>query len=90
MLSKNEKESIIKEFGNDPKNTGSTEVQIAILTKDIASLTNYFKVHKMDKHSKIGLYKKISNRSALLKYLKNKDYGSYINLISKLGIKGIK
>ena len=90
MLSKNEKESLVREFGGDVKNTGSAEVQIAILTKEIASLTNYFKVHKMDKHSKIGLYKKISNRSALLKYLRNKNYSSYINLINKLGIKGIK
>ena len=65
-LSKIEKQDIIKDFAHDEKDTGSTEVQIAILTKEIAYLTEHFKEHKHDFHSKRGLLKKVGKRRSLL------------------------
>ena len=75
-ISVKEKEEIVIDFGKDEKNTGSTEVQVALLTKKINSLTEHFKINKKDHHSKRGLLGMINNRRKLLKYLKikmNKD-----------------
>ncbi len=86
-ISVKEKEEIVIGFGKDKKNTGSTEVQVAILTKKINSLTEHFKINKKDHHSKRGLLGMINNRRKLLKYLKNKNEQRYIDLIKKLGLR---
>ena len=86
-ISVSEKKEIVLEFGKDEKNTGSTEVQVAILTKRINSLTKHFKSNKKDHHSKRGLLGMINNRRKLLKYLKNQDEDKYANLIKKLGLR---
>ena len=82
-----EKKEIVIDFGKDEKNTGSTEVQVAILTKKINSLTEHFKINKKDHHSKRGLLGMINNRRKLLKYLKNKNEQRYSDLIKKLGLR---
>ena len=86
-ISVKEKKEIVIDFGKDEKNTGSTEVQIAILTKKINSLTEHFKINKKDHHSKRGLLGMINNRRKLLKYLKNKNEQRYTDLIKKLGLR---
>ena len=86
-ISVKEKKEIVIDFGKDEKNTGSTEVQVAILTKKINSLTEHFKKNKKDHHSKRGLLGMINNRRKLLKYLKNKNEQRYIDLIKKLGLR---
>ncbi len=87
MLTKEEKASIVKEYGQFEGDTGSTEVQIALLTADINKLNEHFKVHKKDYHSNRGLLKKIGHRRDLLKYLKNTDINRYGELITKLGLR---
>ena len=72
-LTKEEKKQIIIDFGNDEKDTGRTEVQLAIAIKRIKELTEHFKVHKKDNNSNRGLRKLVGQRRRLLKYLKNKD-----------------
>ncbi len=86
-LTKEEKAKIVKEFSKDSKNTGSTEVQIAILTKRINELTEHLKVHIHDYHSKRGLLKMVGKRRSLLDYLKAKDIIAYRELIKKLNIR---
>ena len=86
-ISVKEKKEIVKDFGKDEKNTGSTEVQVAILTKKINSLTEHFKNNKKDHHSKRGLLGMINNRRKLLKYLRNKSEQQYTDLIKKLGLR---
>ena len=86
-ISVKEKKEIVIDFGKDEKNTGSTEVQVAILTKKINSLTEHFKINKKDHHSKRGLLGMINNRRKLLKYLKNKNEQKYSDLIKKLGLR---
>ena len=86
-ISVSEKKEIVLDFGKDKKNTGSAEVQVAILTKRINGLTEHFKNHKKDHHSKRGLLGMINNRRKLLKYLKNQDEDKYTNLIKKLGLR---
>ena len=86
-ISVKEKKEIVIDFGKDEKNTGSTEVQVAILTKKINSLTEHFKINKKDHHSKRGLLGMINNRRKLLKYLKNKNEQRYTDLIKKLGLR---
>ncbi|RPH05055.1 MAG: 30S ribosomal protein S15 [Alphaproteobacteria bacterium TMED93] len=86
-ISVKEKKEIAIDFGKDEKNTGSTEVQVAILTKKINSLTEHFKINKKDHHSKRGLLGMINNRRKLLKYLKNKNEQRYSDLIKKLGLR---
>ena len=76
-ISVKEKKEIVIDFGKDEKNTGSTEVQVAILTKKINSLTEHFKINKKDHHSKRGLLGMINNRRKLLKYLRNKNEQRY-------------
>ena len=83
----NEKKEIVKEFGHKVTNTGSTEVQVALLTKKINELSEHFKVHKKDHHSRRGLLGMINNRRKLLKYLKGKNEEDYQSLIKKLGLR---
>lgn len=86
-LTKEEKQSIIKEYRRDEKDTGSCEVQIAILTKEINDLTEHLKVHKHDYHSRRGLLKKIGQRRSMLQYLAKTDVTRYRELIQKLGLR---
>ena len=86
-LSKEKKSKIIKEFARDAKDTGSPEVQIAILTNEINALTEHLKVHIHDHHSRRGLLKKVGQRKSLLNYLAKKDVKRYRELISKLGLR---
>ena len=86
-LSKERKNEIINDFARHEGDTGSPEVQIAVLTADINKLNEHFKVHKKDYHSNRGLLKKIGRRRDLLKYLKNKDLDRYTTLVDKLGLR---
>ena len=86
-LTKEEKQSIIKEFAKNEKDTGSAEVQIAILTKEINDLTEHLKVHIHDFHSRRGLLRKVGKRRNLLQYLAKKDIQSYREVIRKLGLR---
>ena len=82
-----EKARVIKEFGTKEGDTGSPEVQIAILTSRITTLTEHFKTHKKDNHGRRGLLMMVAQRRKLLDYLKGKDEGRYRDLISRLGIR---
>lgn len=87
-ISKEEKQEIVKKFGDNDLDTGSPEVQIAILTHRIRELTDHVKVHKKDNHTRRGLVQLVSKRKRLLKYLVRKNVDSYVNLIKELGIRG--
>ena len=87
MITKEIKEQIVAEYGKTPNDTGSTEVQIAILTYRIKDLTEHLKTHKKDHHSRRGLLKMVGKRRGLLDYLKSKDIEAYRQLIEKLGIR---
>jgi small subunit ribosomal protein S15 len=86
-LSKEVKAEIIKKYGKNDKDTGSTEVQIAILTAEINELNTHFETHIHDFHSKRGLMKKIGQRRSLLAYLKDEDLKRYEELIQSLGLR---
>lgn len=86
-LTKEEKTKIVKEFAKNEKDTGSAEVQIAILTKEINNLTEHLKEHIHDYHSRRGLLRKVGQRKNLLQYLAKKDIQSYRELIRKLGLR---
>ena len=81
------KTALILEHATKPNDTGSPEVQIAILTERITNLTGHFKSHNKDNHSRRGLLKLVSQRRSLLDYLKSKDEGRYKSLIERLGIR---
>ena len=81
------KTALIKEYRTDPTDTGSPEVQVAILTERIANLTQHFKSHGKDNHSRRGLLKLVSSRRSLLDYVKRKDEARYRSLIERLGIR---
>ena len=81
------KSEIIKAYGASETDTGSTEVQIALLTERINHLTEHLKVHKQDDHSRLGLFKMVGKRNKLLKYLKNKDIERYRAIKEKLGLR---
>ncbi|GLI20943.1 MULTISPECIES: 30S ribosomal protein S15 [Xanthobacter] len=81
------KQALIKDFGAKDGDTGSPEVQVAILTERITNLTEHFKSHNKDNHSRRGLLKLVSQRRSLLDYLKKKDEGRYKSLIGRLGIR---
>ena len=83
----NDKKEIVKEFGRNNIDTGSTEAQVALLTKKINELSEHFKIHKKDHHSRRGLLGMINNRRKLLKYLKGKNEQGYQELIKKLGLR---
>ena len=80
-------QTIIKEYQKDPSDTGSADVQIALLTARIRHLTEHFKTHKKDHHSRRGLLRLVSQRKKLLSYVKSNDITSYAKLISRLGIR---
>ena len=84
----NNKQELIEKFGANAKDTGSTEVQIALLTARIKYLTEHVKVHRNDHHNSRGLLRLVAQRHSLLKYLKRTDYARYTALIAKLGIRG--
>ena len=86
-VSKERKAELVKEFGKDVKNTGSTEVQIAILTDEINNLTEHLKENKHDYHSKRGLLMKVGKRRSLLDYLKRTNVVSYREVIMKLNLR---
>ena len=86
-LSKEEKAKIVKEFGKDEKDTGSIEVQVAILTKEINDLTAHLKEHTHDYHSKRGLLMKVGKRRNLLNYLAKTDVERYRSIVEKLGLR---
>jgi small subunit ribosomal protein S15 len=81
------KVALVKEFATKPGDTGSPEVQVAILTERIAYLTEHFKTHKKDNHSRRGLLTMVATRRTLLDYLKSKDEGRYQALIKRLDIR---
>ena len=87
MLLKSEKDAIIKKYAIDEGDTGSPEVQVAILTAEINRLTEHFKEHKHDYHSQRGLMKKVGRRKNLLAYLQRKDLDRYKKLIAELGLR---
>ena len=78
---------IIKEYQKDSSDTGSVDVQVALLTARIRHLTEHFKTHKKDHHSRRGLLRLVSQRKKLLAYIKNNDLSAYANLISRLGLR---
>ena len=80
-------QSIIKEYQKDASDTGSVDVQVALLTARIKHLTEHFQTHKKDHHSRRGLLRLVSQRKKLLTYIKNSDINSYANLISRLGLR---
>lgn len=86
-LTKEKKAKIIKEFARDAKDTGSPEVQIAILTNEINALTEHLKNNKQDKHSKRGLLMKVGKRRSLLNYLLKTDVKRYRDVVAKLGLR---
>ena len=86
-MTKERKAEIIKEFGKKENDTGSTEVQIALLSERITELTEHLKIHKKDNHSKVGMLKLVGQRRNLLKYLLKKDPKSYIEITDKLKIR---
>ncbi len=81
------KSVLIKEYATKEGDTGSPEVQVAVLTERIANLTEHFKTHKGDNHSRRGLLKMVSARRSLLDYVKSKDHARYRTLIERLGIR---
>ena len=86
-ITKEKKEELIGSYKKHEKDTGSPEVQIAILTERISNLTEHFKTHKKDHHSRRGLLKLVGQRRWLLDYLKRKDIERYRDIIGKLGIR---
>ena len=87
MLTKRQKQNVIREFQVHEKDSGSVEVQIAMLTKQISELADHLKKHSKDNHSRRGLLKMVSKRKKLLSYLAQSDEKSYDKTIKKLGIK---
>ena len=81
------KEELIKEYATKEGDTGSPEVQVAILTERITNLTEHFKSHKKDNHSRRGLLKMVAHRRKLLDYVKGKDVERYKTIITRLGIR---
>ncbi|WP_294948112.1 30S ribosomal protein S15 [Sulfurivirga sp.] len=87
MLSTEDKAKIVAEFATHEGDTGSPEVQVALLTARINYLTEHFKTHKKDNHSRTGLLKLVARRRKLLDYLHRKDADRYFNLIQRLGLR---
>ena len=86
-IDKNQTIKIIKDFGSKETDSGSADVQVAILTERIKNLTEHLKIHKKDFGSRRGLLSMVGQRRNLLKYIKNKNEDRYINLIKKLGLR---
>lgn len=87
MVSKEQKAELIAKFGKTPEDTGSTQVQVALLTARINDLTAHLKVNQKDHHSRRGLFKMVGQRRGLLEYLKKTDINEYRALIEKLGLR---
>ncbi|MCA8913899.1 MAG: 30S ribosomal protein S15 [Planctomycetes bacterium] len=87
MITKERRVALAKEFGSNEKDTGSVEVQVALLTEEINNLTVHLKIHKKDHNSRRGLLRMVGKRNGLLKYLGNNDEQRYRDLIGKLGIR---
>lgn len=86
-LSTQTKADIKQKYQRDKNDSGSPEVQVALLTANIEKLSEHFKVHKKDKHSRFGLLKMVNRRRKLLQYLKSKNANQYRNLIASLGLR---
>jgi len=86
-ITKERKAELIKDFGGNDQDTGSAEVQVALLTDRINDLTGHLKVHAKDHHSRRGLLKLVAKRAKLLKYVHNRDVEKYRELTAKLGIR---
>ena len=86
-LTREETQKVIEKFGKDDKDTGSTEVQVALLTRRIEDLQKHFKNHKKYNHSRTGLLQIVSDRKKLLSYLKKKNLSSYQKLVEDLKIR---
>ena len=86
-LSSERKSAIISDYQREGSDTGSPEVQVALLSAQIQSLTSHFKEHTHDNHSRRGLIKMVNSRRKMLAYLKNKDGGRYLELIGRLGLR---
>ncbi len=86
-ITADEKARVMKEFATKEGDTGSPEVQVAIMTSRINTLTEHFKTHKKDNHGRRGLLKMVAQRRKLLDYLKGKDEGRYQDLIQRLGLR---
>lgn len=87
MIQVEKKTELVTKFRTHEKDTGSPEVQVALLSERITELTEHFKTHKKDHHSRRGLLKMVSQRRKLLDYLKGKNADSYRNLIERLGLR---
>jgi len=87
MVSSEGKKTIVEEYRKHDKDTGSSEVQVALLTRDINDLTEHLKLHKKDHHSRRGLLLKVGRRRRLLNYLKKEDIERYRALIKRLGLR---
>ena len=87
MIQKETKQSIIADYRVHESDTGSPEVQVAVLTERIRELTEHLKVHKKDFHSRRGLLKMVGRRRKLLRYLRDKDFNRYRSLIERLGLR---
>ena len=87
MITKEQRAEIVKEFGKGEGDSGSAEVQVAILSERIRNLTEHLKTHKKDNHTRRGLMMLIGKRRGMLKYIKNRDIEEYRALIKKLGIR---
>ncbi len=86
-LTREKKAELVKKFGKDENDTGSIEVQIAILTEEINALEEHFKTHKQDNHSKRGLLHKVGQRKSLLNYLIKNDVTRYRKIVKELGLR---
>lgn len=86
-ITQERKDALVKEFGRTDGDTGSTEVPVAILTERIRNLTEHFKGHAKDNHSRRGLLMMVNKRRSLLDYLRKTDGGRYTDLIAKLGLR---
>ena len=86
-MTKERKQELINTYKRDENDTGSSEVQIALLTERINELTEHLKVHKKDNHSRRGLLKMVGNRRNLLNYLSRKDVNRYREIVEKLGLR---
>ena len=87
VLTGNDKQKLIEDFRRDDSDTGSPDVQIALLTKRIDELTEHLKVHKKDHHSRRGLLRMVGKRRRLLEYMKRTDIDTYRSLIERLGLR---
>lgn len=87
MISTEQKKEIIAKYGKTPEDTGSPEVQIALLSARIADLTEHLKTHKKDHHSRRGMLKMVGQRRGLLDYLKKTDINRYRAIVEKLGLR---